>query len=422
MTTDAGSGAQTLAITGLGAQGDGIAVGPDGELHVPQTLPGETVELVAGRPPVRVGAPSPDRRSTYLCPHFPACGGCAHQHMSDDLYRGWKEPLLAEALAQRGIVLATDPMLTVPVAARRRATFTGRWTEAEFQLGFHGSRSTHLQPITACAVLLPSIVKALPVLGQIASLLCRRDDEVRVHVLAADNGLDVVIDPGAKARSRIDCPALASLAAKARITRLTVDEEPAVQFAAPSIVIAGVALTPPPGAFLQAAAEADAILGRLVLAGLGKARRVADLFSGLGTLSLAIAPRARVLAADNDAGLLGALTAAHRLAHGLKPIETLRRDLFRDPLSPRELDVFDAVVLDPPRAGARDQAEALARSKVERVVMVSCNPATLARDLRILIDGGYTLERATPIDQFLYTAHLEAVAILRRRRAPVSER
>lgn len=416
MTPEADSGGETLVITGLGAQGDGIAAGSAGELHIPQSLPGEVFRLDSRGRPVRQGPPSPERRDAYLCPHFPGCGGCAHQHMSDALYRRWKEPLLAEALAQRGIKIETDPMLTVPVASRRRATFSGRWSDTEFQLGFHGPRSTHLQPIVACAVLLPSIVAALPVLGQIAGLLCRRDDEVRVHALACDNGLDVVVDPGAKARSRIDRPALAALAAKARITRLTVAGEPAVQYAAPSIVMAGVALTPPPGAFLQASAEADAIVSRLVLAGLAKARRVADLFSGLGTLALAIAPNAGVLAADSDAGLLAALTAAHRLGHGLKPIETLRRDLFRDPLSPRELDVFDAVVLDPPRAGARAQAEALARSKVERVVMVSCNPATLARDLRILIDGGYTLERATPIDQFLFTAHLEAVAIMRRRR------
>ncbi len=415
MAREFGNAGDTHEIIGLGAQGDGVARTGDHELYIPLTLPGETVRLDTENQPSLIGSPSPDRRAAYLCPHFPTCGGCAHQHMSDALYRRWKEPLLGEALAQRGIVLTADAMLTVPVASRRRATFTGRWAGTTFHLGFHGLRSTHLQPISACAVLLPAIVEALPILSDIAALVCRRDDEVRVHVLAADNGLDVVIDAGAKARTRIDHAGLAGLAAKARVTRLTVDGETAVQFAAPVLTIAGIALTPPPGAFMQASAAADAILARLVLAGLGKARRVADLFSGLGTLSLAIAAKARVLAADSDAGLLGALTAAHRTATGLKPVDTLRRDLFRDPLSPRELDAFDAVVLDPPRAGARSQAEALARSKVERVVMASCNPATLARDLRTLVDGGYSIERATPIDQFLYTAHLEAVAVLRRR-------
>lgn len=419
MTTDAQTDAESgapgpVVITSLGAQGDGIAATASGELHIPLALPGETVTLAADGRAKLVGPPSPDRRSQPLCPHFPACGGCTLQHMSESLYRTWKGGRLADALAQRGLPFVTDPLRSVPPGTRRRATFTGRWIDGAFRLGFHGPRSHALEPITACAVLRPAIIAALPALTRIGERLCRRDEALRAQVLAADNGLDVALDTDGRARTRFDRAEIAGLAREARIVRLTLDGEPAVQLAAPIVTIAGTPVIPPPGAFLQAAAEADGLLADLVLAGLGKSKRVADLFAGLGTLSLAVAAKARVLAVDSDMGLLGALTAAHRQAQGLKPIDTLRRDLFRDPLSPKELEAFDAVVLDPPRAGARAQAEALARSKVGRLVMVSCNPATLARDLRTLVDGGYRLERATPVDQFLYTAHLEAVAVLRR--------
>jgi 23S rRNA (uracil1939-C5)-methyltransferase len=174
-------------------------------------------------------------------------------------------------------------------------------------------------------------------------------------------------------------------------------------------------VSPPPGAFLQATRATDTLLAGLVMTGIGKARRVADLFAGLGTLSIPMASQARVLAVDSDPELLKALGDGIARVQGLKPVDRLRRDLFRDPLSPRELDGFDAVVLDPPRAGASAQSAALVRSKVKRVVMVSCNPGTLQRDLATLVGGGFRLERAVAIDQFLFTPHLEAVAVLSRR-------
>ena len=199
-----------------------------------------------------------------------------------------------------------------------------------------------------------------------------------------------------------------------RFARLSVDGAPMLTRTTPSLVIAGVQVVPPPGAFVQAAAEAEVAIAAIAMGAVGKAKRVADLFSGLGTFSFALAAKSRVLAIDNDRELITALEDAVRMATGLKPIEAKVRDLFHDPLSPRELDAIDAVVFDPPRAGAKAQAGALAKSKVRTVVAVSCNPATLARDLAILIDGGYRLESVTPIDQFLFTPHLEAVAVLRR--------
>ena len=180
------------------------------------------------------------------------------------------------------------------------------------------------------------------------------------------------------------------------------------------LAIAGVMVEPPPGSFVQAAAAAEAQMVEIVLAAVGKAKRVADLFSGLGTFTFALARRAPVLAVDSEASLLAVLRHGFAHAQGLKPVEAKQRDLMLEPLSPKELEPFDAVVFDPPRAGAQAQAERIARSKVAVAVAVSCNPATLARDARALIDGGFKLERVAPIDQFAFTPHLEAVAVFKR--------
>jgi 23S rRNA (uracil1939-C5)-methyltransferase len=207
---------------------------------------------------------------------------------------------------------------------------------------------------------------------------------------------------------------LARLAADHGIARITIDGETIVERARPALVIGGASVEPPPGAFVQVAAEAEAEMVRLVVAAAGKAKRVADLFCGVGTFALPLARGARVLAVDGEEAAIAALVAAARHAQGLKPIETKVRDLFRMPLSPKELDGLDAAVLDPARAGAEAQARQLARSAVSVAICVSCNPGTLARDVRILLDGGYALDSVTPIDQFLYSHHVEAVAVLRR--------
>jgi len=334
--------------------------------------------------------------------------------MNDALYVRWKEDLLTTALAQRGLSAMPLPMRPVPLASRRRATFSGSWCDGQVRLGFHRAGTHTIVPIEACAVLRPAIVDALPALAGLVAMVVPNNAPFRVSVLAADNGLDVAIDAKTSARAARVATGFAVAMRAARVVRLTLADEPFLTLAPPVVRIAGVEVMPPPGAFLQAARETDIILAELVLGSIGKAKRVADLFAGLGTLSLALAAKARVLAVDSDPSLLEALRKAVAGTQGLKPVECLRRDLFRDPLSPRELDRLDAVVLDPPRSGAAAQSEALARSKVPRVVMVSCNPSTLARDLRTLVDGGYRLESATPVDQFLFTPHLEAVAVLRR--------
>jgi 23S rRNA (uracil1939-C5)-methyltransferase len=260
----------------------------------------------------------------------------------------------------------------------------------------------------------PAIVKALPALAGLAEPLVSRRGEVRLEVTAARNGLDVSIS-GAK--RGLDGPTRLKVAEAARVgrfLRMTIDGDPLLVLGEPVVDFDGIEVALPPAGFLQAAKASEATLWRLVRDATAGARRVVDLFAGLGTFALPLSRSAEVAAVEGDKASLSALAAAHRRTPGLRQIRTIVRDLFREPLSARELDTFDAVVLDPPRQGAKAQAGEIAKSAVPLVVAVSCNPATLARDARILVDGGYRLGLVTPVDQFLFSPHVELVAVLRR--------
>jgi 23S rRNA (uracil1939-C5)-methyltransferase len=259
-----------------------------------------------------------------------------------------------------------------------------------------------------------AIVRALPGLKRLVEPLTSRRLPVRLTVTLAANGLDVAIEdfpgePGPEARER-----LAHAAAAAKLARVTLAGDTLYQSTVPAVRFGPANVVLPPRAFLQAAPAAEAEMVRLVTTAVDGAKRIADLFCGLGTFTFPLATRAALLAVDGDRQAIAALQNAAKRTPGLKPTEAKVRDLFREPLSVRELEPFDAVVFDPPRAGAAAQASILAASRVRTIVAVSCNPATLARDARILIDGGYGLERVTPIDQFLFSPHVEAVATLRR--------
>ena len=405
-----------LEIVRLGGEGDGIAEGPEGPVYIPRALPGEQYAAEPDASFRLASAPSPERRATPLCPHYPACGGCTVQHMAEPLYRTWKAGLLTAAFARAGIDIAPEPMISVSHHSRRRATLTGRHGPRGFVFGYYAHASHDIVPLTACAVLHPAITSALPLLADVAARAAPRPDgEARLSVLVCREGLDLTISGGRRPANAALLADLARIATSGPIARITLNGEPAVQRTRPTVRCVGVDVAPPPAAFLQAVEEAETHLAALVLEALPKrVRRIADLFAGLGTFTLALAARAPVEAFDSDRRLVDALSAAARGARGVKPIETKVRDLFLDPLSPRELSRFDAVVFDPPRAGAKAQAEAIARCDVARVVAVSCNPATLARDTKIMIDAGWRMERITAVDQFLYTPHLEVVAVLAR--------
>lgn len=406
-----------LRIDRLGAQGDGVAVCDGVPVFVPFSLPSETVDaLVEGERGRVIGVVKPSaQRVEPVCDHFGRCGGCALQHYKAEAYRDWKRGLVQSALSMRGIATDVEPLVSVGLGSRRRAVLTARREGAVVRIGFHEAGSQALIDVQVCPVMASEIVNVLPGLRELVQPLVSSQTQARIHVLRADNGLDVdVSGVNAKLSSKTRA-GLAEAAAALRLVRLSLDRDPLYQSGVP-VVAAGLAqIVPPPGGFVQASALAEAAIAERAVAAFGKrARQAADLFCGVGAFSFALAAKAKVLAIDNERPAIAALEEARRRAQGVRAIETRLRDLFQEPLSRKELDRFDLVLFDPPRAGAKDQASMLAKSKVPVVVAVSCNPATLARDLRMMIDGGYRLESVTPIDQFLFTHHVEAVAVLKR--------
>ena len=408
--------AREVEIDGLGAQGDGIVNTPSQQrLYVPFALPGERWRIAEGERDMMLRAHP--QRATAVCQHFGSCGGCVAQHVPDDLYLAWKRSMVVHAFMHRGIAAWVGPLIRVPPASRRRVTLYARRDGKSLRIGYYRAATHDILSVVECPVAVPAIVAALPVLRQMLELLLFGEGEAGITVLATPTGLDVRMMFNHDV-IRKEYPRMAALAARHGFARLTVAKDMLVQSRRPLLTFGSVEVEPPPGAFVQAVPQAEAAMVGLVGAAAGKAKRVADLFCGIGTFTFALAQRARVVAFDHEEASVAALKAAARRAQGLKPIEATVRDLFRVPISAKELEGFDASVLNPSRAGAESQAHQLAASAVPIVIYISCNPGTLARDARILLDGGYTLESVTPIDQFLYAPHVEAVAVLRRPKRP----
>lgn len=405
---------ETVRIITLGHRGDGVAQTDSGRIYVAYTLPGEEVEVVRagarGRP-FRILSSSPDRIAP-ICRHFTNCGGCALQHMAPDAYLAWKRKVVADAFAQLGMAASVAPVVPIVTKSRRRAIFSAIKTSKGVVLGFHRKGAEEIVAVEECPILVPEIAGRLETFRQIAALTLGRT-QARVIVVAADNGLDVAIENGRRL-GRAEIEPLGKVAADLTLARLTVDGAQIFLNRRPEIRAGDLSLLPIPGGFVQASADAEAALAGAVVDHVGKTTRVADLFAGIGTFALRLARTAAVTAVDGSAELVAAIEAAANAAQGLKPVSVRKRDLFRNPLAPAELDPFGAVIFDPPAAGARAQAEAIAASQVPKVVAVSCNPATLARDARILIDGGYRLVRVLPVDQFLFSADIEVVATFER--------
>jgi 23S rRNA (uracil1939-C5)-methyltransferase len=403
---------ERLVIQRIGHRGDGVADTPEGPVFVSYALPGESVEVegVPGhadrRRLLRVENESPERVAP-ICPHFGICGGCAIQHWSVERYRGWKRGLVVEALAQAGIHTPVADLIDAQGEGRRRAVFHARRGAHDMlQVGFAAPRAHEIVAIDRCPILAPGLDGALKAARAIAEVLKNERKPLDLQFTATAAGMDVDVR-GSGALNARKTAELAHLAEAHGLARLTRHGDIVTQRTTPTLKIGRANVALPPGSFLQATAEGEAVLARLVDDATPKAKMVADLFCGFGPFALRLAERARVSAADTDPAAIAALTLAAESTTGLKPVEAQARDLFRRPFTAKELSKFDAVVFDPPRQGAQAQARELATSKVSAVVAVSCNPATFARDARILIDGGYKLASVTPVDQFCYSAHVE---------------
>jgi 23S rRNA (uracil1939-C5)-methyltransferase len=408
-----------LEIAEMGARGDSIAPGPTGPIYAPFGLPGEKVRvrLTGDRAEIlEILTPSPERRAAP-CRHFGRCGGCQLQHWDEAAYLAWKRERVIDALAKRG--LTADVAETIPAwgEGRRRAAFHAGRLGGAVKIGFVLRGGAKLLPIAACPVLTPTLEAVALKLGPVASLFTPQRGEITLHCLDTDSGVDVAIKGAGKAQalSRETLEAAAAAAEAAGLARLSLDGEPIVVRAKPVVRMGRTLVTPPPAAFLQPTRAGEETLARLALEALAGAERVFDLFSGIGTFALRIAEHAEVRAVESDESMLAALKqAADAAPDGLKPVSILRRDLLRTPLSSLEMKKFDGVVIDPPRSGARLQAEQIGRAGVRKLAYVSCDPASFARDIRVLADFGFALTRVTPVDQFRWSPHVEIVGALER--------
>jgi 23S rRNA (uracil1939-C5)-methyltransferase len=315
-------------------------------------------------------------------------------------------------LRQSGIDAPVADLVDAHGAGRRRAVFHARRVSHDvLEVGFTALRAHRVVAIDRCPILAPSLDGALKAAWAIAEAMAPADKPLDIQVTATDAGLDVDVR-GSGPLTTVLTTALARLAAAHNLARLTRHGELVAQARPPSVRIGAAAVMLPPAAFLQATAQGEAALARLVLAHCAGAKNIADLFAGLGPFALRLAGQARVCAVDADQAAVAALQRAAAGTAGQKPVAAERRDLFKNPLLAAELNKFDAVVFDPPRQGAQAQSVELASSRVPRVVAVSCHPGTFARDMRILVDGGYRLTAVTPVDQFRYSPHVEIVARL----------
>jgi 23S rRNA (uracil1939-C5)-methyltransferase len=414
----------TVTIETLGGRGDGVARLDQRSVYIPFALPGETVqvEIVQARGDgLSAVARGFERESPQRvkppCPHFGVCGGCAVQHLEYAAYLAWKRDLVVQALQRKGFAsVPVAEIVATPPARRRRAVFTAMRTRKETILGFHERASHRLIDLAVCRVVLPSIEVMIGPLRELLTQILASGQAAQVTLNDTDTGLDcqITADHAPDLQAREVMAAFAERHDLARIAwRQGREAEPVAQRRQPVLRLGAASIGVPPGTFLQASREGEVAMQRAVRDWIGDAKSIIDLYGGIGTLSLQLLPERRVQVAEGDADAIAALAQAARSPGLQNRLSVDHRDLAAEPVMTEALNRFDAAIIDPPRAGAASQARELAASTVSTIVYVSCDPGTFARDARILADGGYALEQVVPIDQFLWSAHVELVARFR---------
>jgi len=415
-----------VTIDHIGAKGDGIVKAEDGVIYVPFAAPGDDVDLkIQGRQGriKHIHTPSPDRTEP-ICGHFGRCGGCSLQHVTSDYYTVWKKKQITTALSHRGFedVDVAEPYIS-PLGSRRRARFNvvGRGKNVAV-VGFSERLSHNLIDVQECPVLAPEIADFIEPLRKFLGRQLDQREKMTVQVNLADNGLDVILegrgDPDLNLR--MDIAEFAQSQDLARICWFDMKlkktfHEILAERRQPFVTFSGRTVYLPPGAFLQATREAQDILTAKAIAALSEADKVVDIFCGCGTFAVSLAGKKSIHAVDGNQDMVEALTKSCNQMTDLRQFTTEVRDLFLRPLLPHELNEFDAAIIDPPRAGAREQVEEIAHSSLKKLVMISCNPATFARDARILVDAGFVMGIVHPVDQFLYSPHLEIISVFDRK-------
>ena len=404
----------TGEITKINNKGLGIVQDDSGRplIEVPFSLPGEVVHYKSDKEGLIksvVLIKSSEHRTKPSCPQFEKCGGCSLQHASEKFVSGWKEEVVSEALRKRNI---SSPFKSISISSnfsRRRAAFSARRTKKGTIVGFNERNSENIISVGGCVVLHPLILKFIVGLEKITAVVCSRSGRVKFFVSTSQNGLDVVVEGGKKINLN-DVRKLTSIARDYNLARLSWDGELIALLSSPDQKISGIKVLPPDKFFMQTSKEAEEVMVRDVLEALDNAKNVADLFSGLGTFTLPIARSMKVISFESSPKMLKSLDIAYKNSSGLKPIKTIVRNLYKNPVKAKELHTVDAVIINPPRAGAEAQVKELVKSNISKIISISCNPETFARDSEILVRGGYRLEWLRVVDQFRYSHHIELIA------------
>jgi len=412
----------TVTVDYLGGLGDGVANTGSGRLHIPFTAPGDEARVVASGKEsgklIELLNAGPDRISP-ACIHFGSCGGCSLQHLAPSFIAEWKRMRIAAALARAGLGhVVVDALIAVPPCARRRATLAAERFGNRVTLGFTERASHALVDLTECGVLRPELVAILPALRDSLRTLLNNGEAADIGLTLTETGIDLAL-----IRSRPltlpDREALASLAEHLDLARIAwraganKEAEPVAVRHTPSVRLGTHSVILPVGGFLQPSVEGQTHLTKLVLDGLaGCTGSVVDIFSGLGTFAFPASVAGPVVAFDSDGEAIAALQVAAKRDRAA--VTGHRRDLFREPLTAKELGGFGAAIIDPPRAGASAQSKMLAASSIPVIAAVSCSPVSFARDAAILAEGGYMLEKVTPVDQFPWSPHVELMGVFRR--------
>jgi 23S rRNA (uracil1939-C5)-methyltransferase len=420
----------TLEITGIGAGGDGLAMFEGGQVYVPYTVSGDVVEVAINQKgarnwlgkTIKIASPSPHRIAP-ICKHFTTCGGCSLQHVAPQYYNDWIVARVETALSHQGITDANilPPMIS-PTNSRRRLALKAFHNGRSVILGFNKPKSHQIVNLETCPIAKPEMVSILPAVRELLLklLTSRQGSEVEMLFLDGCLGMQISLpsDPDLAGRE-----ALASFANAHGLATLAISIDGFAELLAENSPFtysfnAGVAVAVPISAFLQATDEGEAALQNTVMAAMenysGEIENAVDLFSGLGTFSLPLAKKYKTHAVEGDLKLVNAQKSGAQ-QKAMTNLNVDHRDLFRRPLTVAELEGFDAVVFDPPRAGAEAQVLLLAQSQVPLIIGVSCNPNTFARDARVLLDGGYSLMSIQPVDQFLWSHHVELVGVFSRK-------
>lgn len=421
---------EILTIERLGPKGDGVAL-LDGEVvYVPKAVPGDQVKveitetsdgILRGRVIdfISHGA----ERITAPCAHYESCGGCQIQHISDAHYKDWKNDTIRGTLEKAKVAPEVwgEPIF-IPHATRRRATLAAFKTAKEITLGFHQSKSHELQPVEDCLLLTPALNNLVQHIKPYLIRFLKEQTPTDIQLQDVDGAIEMIIIGPLSRSGEADTnqrKIIAEMCEELKIARVGwqakefAEIEPVISIAPVVKTYGDMKVDIPMGAFLQPSAEGEAALVSLVQNAMPRKKKmkIADLYAGCGTFTGPALKNGAVHAVEENGKAVQAIFGASKKVPNLT---AEKRNLTAEPMTVRELKNYDVVIFDPPRAGAKEQCEKLAKSNVETVIAVSCNPATFARDAKILVEGGYKFKKLTAVDQFIWSPHSEVVGVFSR--------